>query len=96
MLPKRVDENEVADFSVFAAHLETPLEPEFQPDGAAVRKLARFSGQGGGVSVAFDRKLLGDKVKLPNHLIYYQDGTYPITMKKESGLKSILRLFLKH
>ncbi|MBE1288370.1 MAG: nucleoid-associated protein YejK [Alteromonadaceae bacterium] len=62
VLPKRADENEVADFSVFAAHLETPLEPEFQPDGAAVRKLARFSGQGGGVTVAFDRKLLGDKV----------------------------------
>ncbi len=62
VLPKRADENEVADFSVFTSHLDTPLEPEFQPDGAAVRKLARFSGQGGGVSVAFDRKLLGDKV----------------------------------
>ena len=63
-LPKREseNENEVADFSVFTAHLDTPLEPEFQPDGTAVRKLSRFSGQGGGVTVAFDRKLLGDTV----------------------------------
>ena len=64
VLPKRELDGEanVADFNVFASHLESPLEPEFQPDSAAVRKLARFSGQGGGMTVAFDRKLLGDKV----------------------------------
>ena len=64
VLPKRDLEGEAdsTDFNIFAAHLETPLEPEFQPDSAAVRKLSRFSGQGGGMTVAFDRKLLGDKV----------------------------------
>ncbi len=51
------------DFTSYVAQLETPVEPSFAPDPAAVRQLAKFSGQGGGVSVAFDRKLLGERVK---------------------------------
>ena len=38
------------------------LRPTFQPDKAAVRTLAKFSGAGGGVTLSFDRNLLGDKV----------------------------------
>lgn len=59
-LPK--NEEQQSDFSVFNAHLEQPLEPIFQPDRAALKPLAKFSGQGGGVTVSFDRNLLGDKV----------------------------------
>jgi nucleoid-associated protein len=59
-LPK--NEEQQSDFSVFNAHLEQPLEPQFQPDRAALKPLAKFSGQGGGVTLSFDRNLLGDKV----------------------------------
>ncbi|MDG1121476.1 MAG: nucleoid-associated protein YejK [Glaciecola sp.] len=59
-LPK--NEEQQSDFRVFNAHLEQPLEPQFQPDRAALKPLAKFSGQGGGVTLSFDRNLLGDKV----------------------------------
>ncbi len=59
-LPK--NEEQQSDFSVFNAHLEQPLEPAFQPDRSALKPLAKFSGQGGGLTLSFDRNLLGDKV----------------------------------
>lgn len=52
------------DFSRFVENMEDPIEPSFAPDPAAVRQLAKFSGQGGGVSIAFDRKLLGERVRV--------------------------------
>ncbi len=54
------DQNQ--DFYAFAQGLEAPLEESFQPDRAAIKTLNKFSGQGGGISLNFDRKLLGDKV----------------------------------
>lgn len=59
-LPKNEDAG--FDFSAFNAQLDAPNEAQFDPDSTVVRKLAKFSGQGGGVSIAFDRKLLGDRV----------------------------------
>ncbi|MCY7294154.1 nucleoid-associated protein [Alteromonas sp. a30] len=50
------------DFYAFAQSLEEPLEENFQPDRAAIKTLNKFSGQGGGISMNFDRKLLGEKV----------------------------------
>lgn len=52
------------DFSSYVQQLETPVEPSFSPDPSAVRQLAKFSGQGGGLSLAFDRKLLGERVQV--------------------------------
>lgn len=49
-------------FAAFTENLEAPIEKEFQPDPAALRQLAKFSGQGGGISLSFERKLLGDRV----------------------------------
>jgi nucleoid-associated protein len=51
------------DFSSYVQQLETPVEPSFSPDPSAVRQLSKFSGQGGGLSLAFDRKLLGERVQ---------------------------------
>lgn len=62
------------DFSSFTAQLETPLENEIQPDPAALRQLAKFTGQGGGISLSFDRKLLGDR-------IFYDPATDTLTLR---------------
>lgn len=62
------DEDNQRDFMQFTQGLENPIEPEVQPDPAAIRQLAKFSGQGGGISLSFDRKLLGDRI------IYHPDS----------------------
>lgn len=50
------------DFYQFNQQSETPLEENFQADRGALKTLAKFSGQGGGVSISFDRKLYGERV----------------------------------
>ena len=54
-------ENET-DFYQFNQQTETPLEENFQADRGALKTLAKFSGQGGGISLSFDRKLYGERV----------------------------------
>jgi nucleoid-associated protein len=49
-------------FEEFNQGAELPLEDQFQADRGVLKTLAKFSGQGGGVSLSFERKLLGDKV----------------------------------
>lgn len=56
------------DFSAFNQSMEQPLEDEFQADKAAIKSLSKFSGAGGGVSISFDRKMLGDRV------VYQEDS----------------------
>lgn len=51
------------DFSEFNQALENPLETSFQADRSALKTLAKFSGQGGGVSISFDRVLYGDRIE---------------------------------
>ena len=68
------DEGSERNFAAFTATLETPLEPEIQPDPAALRQLNKFTGQGGGVSVSFERKLLGERV-------IYNPDTDTLTIK---------------
>ncbi|WP_100641596.1 nucleoid-associated protein YejK [Alteromonas facilis] len=64
-LPSDAAEN--FDFSQFVQASETPIEDTFQPDRAVIKQLAKFSGQGGGVTLSFDRNLYGDKVKYDAH-----------------------------
>lgn len=42
---------------------EQPLEQDFPADRAVLKGLSKFSGQGGGISINFDRKLYGDRVQ---------------------------------
>ncbi|RDV26023.1 nucleoid-associated protein YejK [Alteromonas aestuariivivens] len=56
------DEQTQRDFAAYTELLETPLEKDIQPDPAALRQLAKYTGQGGGVSLSFERKLLGDRI----------------------------------
>lgn len=65
ILPKS-DEQDM-DFDRFNAEAESPLEPSFQPDRSMLKGLAKFSGSGGGVTLSFDRKLLGERVSYNPH-----------------------------
>jgi len=49
-------------FEQFNQSAEQPLEAHFQADRSALKNLAKFSGQGGGVSLSFERHLLGDRI----------------------------------
>ncbi|ALS98584.1 nucleoid-associated protein YejK [Lacimicrobium alkaliphilum] len=42
---------------------EQPLEQDFPADRGVLKGLSKFSGQGGGLSINFDRKLYGDRVQ---------------------------------
>lgn len=56
------DANEQHNFETFVQSQEAVLEESIQPDPGALRQLAKFTGQGGGISLSFERKLLGDRV----------------------------------
>jgi nucleoid-associated protein len=56
------DEDAGQSFSAFNDKQESPLEPSFQPDRAVIKSLAKFSGAGGGVTLNFDRQLLGERI----------------------------------
>lgn len=60
LLPQ--DEYSGKSFSIFNEQQETPLEKSFQPDRAVIKSLAKFSGAGGGVTINFDRQLLGERI----------------------------------
>lgn len=50
------------DFYQFNQQNQVPLEDNFQADRTVLKNLAKFTGQGGGVSVSFDRKLYGERI----------------------------------
>ncbi|MCV2885243.1 nucleoid-associated protein YejK [Aestuariibacter sp. AA17] len=57
-LPKDSDN----DFYQFNQQTDAPLEENFQADKTMLKSLAKFTGQGGGISLSFDRKLFGERV----------------------------------
>lgn len=61
------------------------LETSFPPDKTLVRKLTKYVGQGGGVSISFDQKHLGDRIS-------YDQDTDTLTIK---GIPPNLREQLK-
>ena len=75
-LANRLPSNEEtsANFTAFTQTLEVPLEKEIQPDPAALKQLAKFTGQGGGVSISFERKLMGERV-------FYDPATDTLTIR---------------
>ncbi|MFC4699167.1 nucleoid-associated protein YejK [Glaciecola siphonariae] len=54
-------------FSTYNASLPQPIEAQFQPDRSMMTAMKKFSGAGNGVSVSFDRKLLGERVQYDVH-----------------------------
>ena len=75
-LANRLPQNEEtsSNFSAFTQSMEVPLEKEIQPDPAALKQLAKFTGQGGGISLSFERKLMGDRV-------FYDPATDTLTIR---------------
>ena len=50
--------SEHVSFEQFNQNAEQPVEEQFQADRSALKTLAKFTGQGGGISLSFERKLL--------------------------------------
>jgi nucleoid-associated protein len=50
-------------FTAFCAEQEYALASTFPVDKGTVKKLVKYSGQGGGVSLAFDKKLFGTRIQ---------------------------------
>ncbi|WP_199611562.1 nucleoid-associated protein YejK [Flocculibacter collagenilyticus] len=57
-LNSKVDE----DFSSFYKEQGYELEEQFPVDKKTITTLVKFSGQGGGLSLGFEKKLLGDRI----------------------------------
>ncbi|MDT0594430.1 nucleoid-associated protein YejK [Glaciecola petra] len=49
-------------FTNYNKNLETPLEEKFQADKSMLNAMNKFSGAGKGMSLSFDKKLLGDNI----------------------------------
>lgn len=58
---------EQSDFRQYVDKSEHQLDEHFAADPSCLKKLSKFTGQGGGVSVSFERKLLGQKVHYDSH-----------------------------
>lgn len=54
-------------FADFTAEQTQPLPEEIRADRSTLRKLVKFQGQGGGLSVGFDQELLGARVDYDPH-----------------------------
>lgn len=55
--------DQTADFHAFTQQQsDVQLEESFQGDKSAIKSLSKFSGQGGGISISFERKMLGERV----------------------------------
>ena len=81
--------NAEGDFQEFKASQGYEIEESFPVDKRTVNSLVKFSGQGGGVSVSFDKKLFGDR-------IFYDVGTDSLMIKGvPPNLKDQLENFLK-
>ncbi len=61
MLPQSSDHSSNS-FLDYNASLEHPLESAFQADKTMISSMQKFSGTGGGVSLSFERKLLGTRI----------------------------------
>ncbi|MBC3764605.1 nucleoid-associated protein YejK [Neptunicella marina] len=56
-----------ASFVDFARNTEQPMEEKFQADPAVIKSLSKFSGGGAGLTISFERKLLGERVQYDPH-----------------------------
>ncbi|MCO4320797.1 nucleoid-associated protein YejK [Aliidiomarina quisquiliarum] len=62
MLDERLKEKGAPSLRAYSERKEQELPDEFPADKTALRQLIRFQGQGGGLSVGFDQKMIGERV----------------------------------
>ncbi|MFD2177293.1 nucleoid-associated protein YejK [Veronia pacifica] len=68
------DNNDGVDFYQYASEQGYELEESFPADRTSMRKLTKFVGAGGGLSINFDSMLLGERV-------FYDQETDTLTIK---------------
>jgi len=61
-LDARLQEKGAPSLKQYTAAQDKELPDEFPADKSALRQLVKFQGQGGGLSVAFEQKMLGERV----------------------------------
>ena len=61
-LAAKLPAGEDNSFYQFNQTAEQPVEEQFQADRSALKTLAKFSGSGGGITLSFERALLGDRI----------------------------------
>lgn len=71
LLPKQSEQG----FHEFNQSLEKPLNEQVVVDGKAIKSFAKYSGQGKGISLSFDKSLLGDQ-------IHFDPETNTLTMQQ--------------
>ncbi len=62
-LSRTLSKNEEASFDSFCEQQAYELDESFPVDKKTVTSMVKFSGMGGGVSIGFERKHLGERVK---------------------------------
>lgn len=72
-LDERLQEKGAPSLRAYSENKERELLEEFPADKSALRQLVRFQGQGGGLSVGFDQKMLGER-------IHYEPATDTLTI----------------
>lgn len=62
-----IDEQEQQGFLRYCQEQQLGVADQFPIEVKELKKLIKFSGQGGGLSIGFDQKLLGDRVQYDAH-----------------------------
>ncbi|MGI5309485.1 nucleoid-associated protein YejK [Rheinheimera sp. WS51] len=62
-----VDEQEQQGFMRYCQEQQLTVEEKFPVEVKELKNLVKFAGQGGGVSLSFEQKLLGDRVQYDAH-----------------------------
>ncbi|HLV48998.1 MAG TPA: nucleoid-associated protein YejK [Aliidiomarina sp.] len=61
-LDERLQDKGAPSLRAYTESKERELPDEFPADKSALRQLIKFQGQGGGLSVGFDQKMLGERI----------------------------------
>ncbi|WP_337840298.1 nucleoid-associated protein YejK [Rheinheimera sp.] len=88
-LSSTIDSNDARAFSHYCAEQNIAVPEQFPVDVKELKTLVKFAGSGGGVSISFEQKHLGERVK------YDMDRDLLIIQGVPPNLKDQLQRFLK-
>lgn len=84
-----IDDNERSGFMDYCAQQQLAVAEQFPVEVKELKKMVKFSGQGGGLSLSFEQKMLGDRIQydIQNDVLVIK-GTPP-------NLKDQLQRFIR-
>ena len=88
-LSATVDSSDDNAFARYCAERQMPVAEQFPVDVKELKTLVKFSGAGGGVSISFEQKHLGERIR------YDMDKDLLIIQGVPPNLKDQLQRFLK-